>query len=152
MILESITFEGFNYTRRGTFEAHKLVLATMLTFRINIRKELIKPDEVASLIKKEVALDPPPCPDNLAKYLNETVWPAVIGLQSVKIFENLVSAMESEALQWKKWYGDEKAELAELPKSFKDISQFHRILLLRALRPDRLQGALTQYVTDSLGV
>ena len=60
--------------------------------------------------------------------------------------------MESEALQWKKWYGDEKAELAELPKSFKDISQFHRILLLRALRPDRLQGALTQYVTDSLGI
>ena len=51
--------------------------------------------------------------------------------------------MESEALQWKKWYGDEKAETAELPKSFKDISQFHKILLLRALRPDRLSGALT---------
>ena len=30
--------------------------------------------------------------------------------------------MESEALQWKKWYGDEKAEIAELPKSFKDTS------------------------------
>lgn len=60
--------------------------------------------------------------------------------------------MESESLQWKKWYGDEKAELAELPKSFKDISLFHRILLLRALRPDRLNGALTQYVTESLGV
>ena len=59
--------------------------------------------------------------------------------------------METESLQWKKWYGDEKAESAELPKSFKDISLFHRILLLRALRPDRLQGALTQYVTESLG-
>jgi len=91
-------------------------------------------------------------PDNLAKFLIESTWPAVIGLQKVKIFENLASAMESEALQWKKWYGDEKAELAELPKSFKDISQFHRILLLRALRPDRLQGALTQYVIDSMGV
>ena len=42
MILESITFEGFSYTRRGTFEAHKLVLATMLTLRINVRKGLIK--------------------------------------------------------------------------------------------------------------
>lgn len=41
MILESITFEGFSYTRRGTFEAHKLVLATMLTLRINVRKGLI---------------------------------------------------------------------------------------------------------------
>ena len=50
--------------------------------------------------------------------------------------------MESESLQWKKWYGAEKAETEELPKSFKDISLFHRILLLRALRADRLQGAL----------
>jgi len=41
MILESITFEGFSYTRRGTFEAHKLVLATMLTLRINVRKGLV---------------------------------------------------------------------------------------------------------------
>lgn len=70
----------------------------------------------------------------------------------MKVFENLTAAMESESLQWKKWYGDEKAEIAELPKSFKDISLFHRILLLRALRPDRLNGALTQYVTESLGV
>jgi len=152
MILESITFEGFSYTRRGTFEAHKLVVATMLTLRINVRKGLIKENEVVALIKKEVALEPPPMPDNLGKFIPEAIWPAVNGLQSVKLFENLVSSMESESLQWKKWYGDEKAELAELPKSFKDISLFHRILLLRALRPDRLNGALTQYVTESLGI
>jgi|Transcript_18223 dynein heavy chain len=152
MILESITFEGFSYTRRGTFEAHKLVLATMLCLRINVRKNLIKQDEVNALIKKEVALDPPQIPDNLGKFIPEAIWPAVVGLQSVKIFENLTQSMESEALQWKKWYGDEKAETAELPKSFKDIALFHRILLLRALRPDRLQGALTQYVLESLGV
>lgn len=152
MILESITFEGFSYTRRGTFEAHKLVVSTMLTLRINVRKGLIKENEVVALIKKEVALEPPPMPDNLGKFIPEAIWPAVNGLQSVKLFENLVSSMESESLQWKKWYGDEKAELAELPKSFKDISLFHRILLLRALRPDRLNGALTQYVTESLGI
>ena len=42
MILESITFEGFSYVRRGTFEAHKLVVATMLCLRINVRKGLVK--------------------------------------------------------------------------------------------------------------
>jgi len=152
MILESITFEGFSYTRRGTFEAHKLVLATMLCLRINVRKGLIKQDEVNALVKKEVALDPPQIPDNLGKFIPEAIWPAVVGLQSVKVFENLTQSMESESIQWKKWYGEEKAETAELAKSFRDISLFHRILLLRALRPDRLQGALTQYVTESLGI
>ena len=80
MILESITFEGFSYTRRGTFEAHKLVLSTMLTLRINVRKGLIKQEEVTALIKKEVTLDPPPVPDNLSKFIPETIWPGVIGL------------------------------------------------------------------------
>lgn len=51
--------------------------------------------------------------------------------------------MEGEALPWRKWYAEEKAEIAELPRTFKDISLFHRLLLLRAMRPDRLSGALT---------
>jgi len=28
--------------------------------------------------------------------------------------------MESEALQWRKWYSEEKAEHVELPRAFKD--------------------------------
>jgi len=59
--------------------------------------------------------------------------------------------MEGESHLWRKWYSDEKPESCELPKSVKDISLFHRILLLRALRPDRLSNALTQFVGDSLG-
>ena len=81
----------------------------------------------------------------------ESAWAAVCGLQNVKIYANLVGQMESEALQWRKWYAEEKAEIAELPRSFKDIGLFHRLLLLRAMRPDRLQGALTQFVVENLG-
>jgi len=58
--------------------------------------------------------------------------------------------MEQEALQWKKWYGEEKAESADLPKSFKEISTFHRLLLLRAMRPDRLTNALKDFVSEHL--
>jgi len=36
-LTESITYQAFNYTRRGTFENHKLIVSTMLTFRIMIR-------------------------------------------------------------------------------------------------------------------
>jgi dynein heavy chain len=83
----------------------------------------------------------------------ESAWPAVKGLEvSCKLFENIISSMESEALQWRKWYMDEKAESADLPKAQKDCSLFHRLLLLRAMRPDRLTGALIQYVTEWLGL
>jgi len=47
----SITFEAFSYTRRGTFERHKLLVATMLCLRIQIRRGALKENEVDALIK-----------------------------------------------------------------------------------------------------
>lgn len=79
-LIESITFEGFNYVRRGTFERHKLTIATMLCFKINIRKGLIVQKEVDALIKKEVALEPGNQPENL-KFIMESLWGAVKGLE-----------------------------------------------------------------------
>jgi dynein heavy chain len=150
-LTESITYEAFNYVRRGTFERHKLIVATMLTFRINIRKGLIDPKEVDALIKKEVAMEPPTQTESV-KFIPETAWAAVKGLESVKLFENLISSMEAEALQWRKWFSSERAEIEELPRAFKDLGLFHRMLLLRAMRPDRLNGALTIYVEQSMGI
>jgi len=40
-LTDSITLEAFKYTRRGTFERHKLLVATMLCLRIQIRKKLL---------------------------------------------------------------------------------------------------------------
>lgn len=58
-LTDSITFQAFNYTRRGTLEADKMIIVTMLCFRILIRQGKIKADEVDSLVKKEVAAEPP---------------------------------------------------------------------------------------------
>lgn len=41
-LTDSITFQAFSYTRRGTFERHKLLVATMLCLRIQIRKGALK--------------------------------------------------------------------------------------------------------------
>jgi dynein heavy chain len=64
-LVESITYQAFNYVRRGTFERHKLIIASMLCLRINTRKGLIDEKEVNALIKKEVALETTKQPDSL---------------------------------------------------------------------------------------
>jgi dynein heavy chain len=105
-----------------------------------------------ALIKKEVVLENgPDQKESLKQFVPEAQWPAVLGLTKLKVFENLVSQLESEALQWKKWCGEEKAEICELPKSQKELSMFHRLLLLRALRPDRVSNAMIIYARDSMG-
>lgn len=151
-LTESITYQGFNYTRRGTFEAHKLIISTMLCFRILVRMDKIPQHEVDALIKKEVALDGASQPPESLKFIPESLWGAVKGLETLKVFENLVSNMESEPMLFKKWYAEDKPEAGDLPKSIKDLSLLHRTLLLRALRPDRLSNALFDYVSTEMGL
>lgn len=150
-LIDEITYQSFDYTRRGTFEKHKLIIATMLTLRINKRKKLITEEEEQALIKKELPMEPDPQPSNLQQFMAEPVWHAIQGLKKLAVFKELPHQIESEALQWKKWYGEEKAEITELPKSQKDCQGIHKLLLLRAMRPDRLTNALREYVRDSLG-
>jgi dynein heavy chain len=89
-LIESITYEAFNYTRRGLFEKHKLLVATMLCLRILLRKKKIDEIEMIALIKKEVSLDVAHQIESL-KFIPESAWAAVCGLQNVKMFANLVT-------------------------------------------------------------
>lgn len=52
---------------------------------------------------------------------------------------------------WRKWYTEEKPESCEMPKSMRNVSLFHRCLLLRAMRGDRLTFALQEFCTENIG-
>ena len=122
----------------------------MLWLRILVRNKKINQAEANALIKKEIPLEPRAQPESM-KFMSESVWTAVLGLESVENCSSLSQKMESEALQWRKWYQDEKSEEADLPKSCKNISAFQKLLLLRAMRPERLTGALTLFIEENLG-
>ena len=94
---------------------------------------------------KLVSLDPPPQPENKS-FIPETNWAMCKGLEAIETFRNFMPNLENETMQWKKWYGEEKPEVTELPKSYKDISNFHKLFVLRALRPDRLSTAIMTYI------
>lgn len=69
----------------------------------------------------------------------------------IPAFNGLGASLEADNLQWKKWYQEERVEIAELPKAFKEIGKFQKLLLLRAMRPDRVTSALNMFVFDSMG-
>jgi dynein heavy chain, axonemal len=150
-LIESITLTSFLYTRRGLFERHKIIVSSMLCFRILLKDGKLDPDEVSHLILGKTDLNPPPMPDVLKNFLTEPIWASCKALEQITAFQQLSSSLETESLQWKKWYGEEKAEYADLPKAFKELSKFHRLLLLRAMRPDRLSSALARFIGEQMG-
>ena len=149
-LTESLTYQSFSYIRRGLFEMHKLIFSTMMTFRILARENQIDADELAWLIQGNKPSEVSRKPENLG-FLNEQMWGSCKAIEQLSCFTDFCKHMESEGMQWQKWYLEEKAEIADLPKTYKNINLFRRLLLLRALRPDRLEAALTLYVGNEMG-
>lgn len=70
-LIESLTYTAYQYTRRGLFERHKLIVATMLTFRILLRAEKLTLQEVEHLVIGKYETNPNPIPDTLKSFLTD---------------------------------------------------------------------------------
>eukprot|EP00397_Hematodinium_sp_SG-2012_P000164 GEMP01000164.1.p1 GENE.GEMP01000164.1~~GEMP01000164.1.p1 ORF type:complete len:2602 (+),score=544.41 GEMP01000164.1:57-7808(+) len=145
----------FNYTRRGLLDADKLIVASMLTFRVMVRQKSILEEEVDTLIRAPPDTNSSPMPENARSWLTEVIWAQLKTLENFPVFKSASGALtqniEQDSLGWKRWHSEAATETADLPRSFRDLSPFHRLLLLRVLRPDRLGSALSQFVQDNMG-
>lgn len=154
LLIDSITYTSFTYTRRGLFDRHKVIVTAMLTFRIMIRKGQLTEQEVDHLVIGKMDANPGNMPEVTRAYLNDQNWAMCKGLEQLEYFHknNLCSSLDVEHLQWKRWCDQEKPELTDLPKAFKEITSFNKLLLLRAMRPDRLLSALTIFIEANMGI
>mmetsp|Transcript_80594 Transcript_80594/g.127208 ORF Transcript_80594/g.127208 Transcript_80594/m.127208 type:complete len:789 (-) Transcript_80594:308-2674(-) len=149
-----ITYAVFAYTRRGLLDADKLTVAAMMTMKILERSGKIQKEELDLLIRAPPDPNPPPMPENARTYLNEVQWAQLKSLEPLPVFKTsgqLTQNVEQDSLGWKRWFQEEKAEIADLPRCARDLGIFHRLFLLRIMRPDRLGSALTQFIIDNLG-
>jgi len=150
------TLFAFDYTRRGLMDKDKLTVAVMLCLRVLVRSKVCDPLEVDGLIIAPLDPNVSPAPENARSWLTDNIWQQLKYMENFAVFKSTSGALtqniEQDSLGWKRWYAEERAETADLPRSFRDLSTFHRVMLLRVLRPDRLGSALSQFVIDNLGI
>ncbi len=152
ILCASATRVSYSYVVRGMFEKDKLAMATQLCLKLLTDKGELSPAIISTLV-----VGPPPPADPGANALNEwlpdMVWPRVRSLESIKpVFEKLSEDMVGDSGRWQAWYNDEKAEAAPLPGEYKNsCTGIYLLILLRAMRPDRLVAALTAFVTAKMG-
>jgi dynein heavy chain len=79
-LIDSISYTAFNFTRRGLFEKHKLIVAAILTFRILERGGKLNPAEIEHLVINKADPNPPPIPEPLKGFLNDAIWANIKGL------------------------------------------------------------------------
>lgn len=149
----AITEFSYLYVRRGMFERHKLIFSALISFRILLKDKLINERELQYLIegKKEIitADDQQNIPKDLLK---DYQLANVKGLAHLDVFSDLLDNIigQSESTYWRKWLKEEKAESAEMPKSANSKTPFQKLLIIRALRPDRITAAVTIYIIEMM--
>ena len=149
-LTEEMTLCSFKYVQRGLFEKHKIIFATMLCLRIMEKTGSLNQEEIKHLIQGKVHKNSQPAPEKVRKYLTEQIWRDCKELEYIEDFGNLSEKLETDHLHWRKWYAEEKIEEIDLPKQFKNVSDFHKLLLIKAMRPDRVSSALKKFVSSNM--
>ena len=149
-LTDSVTLCSFLYVRRGLFEDHKVIFATMLCLKILQKTGQLKEEEVQHLVQGRILNNAPSRPEKVKKYLTEQIWKDCKALEYVEDFNDLCEKLEADHLHWRKWYAEEKVEEIDLPKKFKNASEFHKLLLIKAMRPDRVSSALKMFVCKNM--
>jgi len=156
-LLENITYQVFNFSRRGLFDRHKLILATQLTLKVLMREGKLKDQEVAFFLAgPNVKASSPPMTTQVSLYISEAQWSGAFALVAfVEPLKALIEDLEQNFEAWKEWVECELPEdknEGSLPGEWETkITLFQRLLLIRVMRPDRVTAAMAGYVKAMMG-
>lgn len=148
--MDSITSCVYNYVRRGLFERNKLTVATMLCLKILLKDGLLNDSEVEYFFISKAHPDAGNA-GSASEWLPAAIWSKLKALESAKAFQGLGDAIQNDPDEWRKWFATEDAERQKIPGDFIKLTPFQRLILLRAMRPDRVTNALRTFILDSLG-
>ncbi|KAI8464229.1 MAG: flagellar alpha dynein [Monoraphidium minutum] len=109
--------------------------------------------EYDALCKGARSPAPPPITDDLSRWMTEGQWAAVDALagSGVPGFASLAKDLEKASEEWSGWCLTEAPERAPMPGDWGRVGEFRKLLLLRALRPDRITNALQAYCEGVMG-
>jgi dynein heavy chain len=151
LLKDIITRTVFNYVQRGVFVSDKLTVTTLLTLRILVNEGKMGYDDLDFFLNSRTSADPGNM-GPLHDWLPQGTWARIKGLESITKFKGIGDQIQSESDEWQVWYDSENPESSRLPGDYeRTLSQFERMILLRAMRPDRLLSSLTMFIANTLG-
>ncbi|PNJ55829.1 DNAH11 isoform 6 [Pongo abelii] len=81
-------------------------------------------------------------------FLSQMAFQAIAIMEE---FRGIDRDVEGSAKQWRKWVESECPEKEKLPQEWKKKSLIQKLIILRAMRPDRMTYALRNFVEEKLG-
>ncbi|XP_054638441.1 dynein axonemal heavy chain 11 isoform X2 [Dunckerocampus dactyliophorus] len=146
-LTEAINYCVFLYTSQGLFERDKLTFLSHTAFQIQLKQNLIDAQEFDFLLRFPVeARKVSP-----VSFLSPQAWGAIKTISTMEAFSGLDRDIESSHKRWRKIVESSCPEKERLPQDWKNKSCMQKLIILRALRPDRVTYTLRNFVEDNMG-
>ena len=84
-------------------------------------------------------------------FLSHNGWGGIKSLSAMEEFRNLDRDIEGSAKRGKKFVEAECPEKEKFPQEWKNKTSLQKLCMMRALRPDRMSYAVTDFVSEMLG-
>jgi dynein heavy chain len=147
----------FRWVSRGLFERHKLILMAQLTFQLMARKKLGDDLEWSPLLfqfllrgGRKANEDKPSSLD----WLPDAAWGTLQFLANLEGagFEKLPADLDEAPARFKEWFNHISPETEKLPLDWAGLDKepFKKLMVLKCMRPDRLNVALTNFINATL--
>ncbi|XP_078408210.1 dynein axonemal heavy chain 11 [Cetorhinus maximus] len=146
-LIDEITYSTFIYINRGLFERDKLTFTAQMTFQILLLKKEIDARELDFLLRFNIDHNY----NSPVDFLSNTAWSAIKAMSFMDEFRGLDRDIEGSAKRWKKVVESECPEKEMFPQEWKNKSSLQKLIMMRALRPDRMTNAIRKFVEEKLG-
>jgi len=151
-IKNTLMMNIYNYGCTGIFERHKLLFSFQIAIKLQMDDGLVLQEELEFFIKGSIALTKS---EHRKPYdwLTDDNWESLLRLVEVTPdeFADLPHDVEQKEETWKRWFDLDAPETVPFPMKYKKLKAFHRLMLLRCFRVDRVCLAITDYVSTQIG-
>ncbi|XP_050426983.1 dynein axonemal heavy chain 10-like [Adelges cooleyi] len=152
-IINTLTEYLYEYGCTGIFERHKLLFSFQMALKLQMSTGEVSVAELDFFIKGNVALEKSERA-NPAKWLSPQGWEDIVKL--AKDFSDDFPRLDDHVIRnirdWQDWYDLDMPESADPPGMYSNFrTPFHKLMLLRCFRVDRVYQAISNYVALTMG-
>lgn len=152
-LVDGITKNLYNNVCRSIFEKDKLLFSFILTSRIILGSNQIQIRHLTHLLTSAAGGDAHIPPNPEPSWITETVWLNVLRLDEFTELRGFVASFKQALPAWKRIYDHSEPELQEYPAPWNTkATHFEKIIILKALRPDKVFLAIRFFIANEMGV
>ena len=158
-LVDRLTYDVYKFACLGLFKRDKLALSFHITTRIEDGEGRLNTNLLQFFLKGNVTLDDDAGKTQPFAWWSERGWQDLVHLDDhiassvaeCDAIKGIVACIGAHDETWRAWYESEKPESTELPNGYSSkLSEFERLCLLRCARLDRVNVAVSNYITKTM--